>query len=130
METSILNCELVVKVPPGRYILGDPCYSINDDNGDWLSLLESCDFFTTPIGRVRNENVFAFSTYKGDGFYPGTDGHIYPVDSGIIGLVPIEFGLTAVRRRLCRSIRFNEETCCSSKDGILMFGNISINTLK
>ena len=120
---------LRVSVPKGEYVLGDPCYTLGDDQSEWEALLDSCGyFFSQPIGNIRNESIYAFHTSKGDGFYRGSDGVTYAVDSGMIGLVPSTLGLGAVNNGLCHLISFDVDTICKSADGVLMFGNIFINT--
>lgn len=124
--------KVEVEVPAGKYILGDPCYAIPDD--EWLDLLDTCDYFNTPIGTLRKRQgtfrVVAFSTRWGDGCYEGTDGKMYPVDAGLIGLVPVEVvGMDALRKDLCNVVTFDKPTKCSSDgEGKLRFGHITIDT--
>src|SRR3954453_15957780 len=49
-----------VIVPPGKYVLGDPCYSVPEDQ--WDELPASSRDFTLPIGRIDEHQVLAFST--------------------------------------------------------------------
>lgn len=98
-----------VEVPAGVYVMGDPCYSIPyetpDGRNPWLGLLHSCDFFQDkPVGSVsvdgKEVKVAAFGTAYGDGYYAAdvidrakieTDDSVYfPVDAGLIGLVPFD----------------------------------------
>lgn len=81
--------EFEVEVPEGSYFLGDPCYAVRGD--DWDVLLNSCDFFDKPVGEIKGFKVYASSTAYGDGVYRGQEGHEYPVDAGLIGLVPVEY---------------------------------------
>jgi hypothetical protein len=78
-----------VRVPAGRYYLGDPCHVI-DSQDDWMELLETCNFFQgSPIGTLKGHQVLAFGTAYGDGSYDDKyTGKIVGVDAGIIGLVP------------------------------------------
>lgn len=132
--------KVEVEVPAGKYILGDPCYAVPDS--EWMELLESCDYFNTPIGTIRRNGysettgafkpfkVVAFNTRWGDGCYEGTDGCMYPVDAGLIGLVPIELvGTEELRSDLCTVVTFTTPVKCSSNgDGKLRFGSITIDT--
>lgn len=132
--------KVEVEVPAGKYILGDPCYAVPD--GEWMELLESCDYFNTPIGTIRRSpkqgtfnvmetfKIVAFSTRWGDGCYEGTDGCMYPVDAGLIGLVPVEVvGMESLRSDLCTVITFTTPVKCSSDgEGKLRFGSITIDT--
>lgn len=134
--------KVEVEVPAGKYILGDPCYAVPD--GEWMELLESCDYFNTPIGTIRRSpkqgtfnvmetfKIVAFNTRWGDGCYEGTDGCMYPVDAGLIGLVPVELlgsDVYALRDALSVIVTFDKPTKCSSNgDGKLRFGSITIDT--
>ncbi|MEI6559246.1 MAG: hypothetical protein WCO00_12645 [Rhodospirillaceae bacterium] len=120
---------LRVRVPKGEYVLGDPCYTLSDDQSEWEALLKSRDFFfSRAAGSIRNETIYAFHTLRGDGLYAGSDGVLYAVDSGMIGLVPAALGLAAVNNGLCRLVSFDEDTVCKNADGVHMFGNVIINT--
>ena len=127
---KIRNVE--VEVPAGTYILGDPCYAVPD--GDWDELLQSCNFFKNPIGYIKDGMqqfpVLAFSTRWGDGCYEGTDGCLYPVDAGLIGLVPVELvGTESLRSDLCTVVTFTKPVKCSTDgEGKLRFGSITIDT--
>lgn len=81
------NFEIII--PANTYFLGDPCYAVRGD--DWDVLLNSCDFFDNPVGEIKGFKVYASSTAYGDGVYTGSTGNEYPVDAGLIGLVPVEY---------------------------------------
>lgn len=85
-------------------------------------------WFRKSSWQVKKKNVYAFSTYRGDGTYRGSDGFEYDVDSGLIGLAPVELGSDGIRIGLCKSVLVSKEIQCSSDDGLLTFGNIVINT--
>jgi len=130
-----INVELLpirsfsVMVPPGIYVLGDPCYTVPDK--DWHKLLKSCDYFNTPIGEVNGHKILGFSTMYGDGTYRGSDGKSYPVDAGLIGLVPYVYAAPTVRdnRAIVQLVKFDYNTLCTrSQEGSLQFGSITINT--
>lgn len=126
--------KVEVEVPAGHYILGDPCYVVPDC--DWDSLLQSCNYFENPIGYVKDGiqefPVLAFSTLWGDGCYKGTDGNTYPVDAGLIGLVPVEIlgnDVHNLRGDLSKIVTFDKTVKCSrDSDGKLRFGHITIDT--
>ena len=126
--------KVEVEVPAGHYILGDPCYAVPDK--DWDSLLQSCNYFENPIGYVKDGiqefPVLAFSTRWGDGCYKGTDGNTYPVDAGLIGLVPVEIlgkDVHNLRGDLSKIVTFDKTIKCSrDSDGKLRFGHITIDT--
>ena len=90
--------------------------------------MDSSGGFSTPVGKSRNRNVYAFSTHRGDGTYLGSDGFEFDVDSGLIGLVPVELGMDGIRIGQCRPVIVAEKIQCSCDRGLLIFGNIVINT--
>lgn len=123
---KILRVEVIV--PEGSYVIGDPCYAVPDK--DWDDLLLSCNYFENPIGYVKDGlqkfSVLAFSTRWGDGSYHGTDGNVYPVDAGLIGLVPIEMVEDLTDHTI---VEFNRDTLCvNDGSGNLRFGHITIDT--
>lgn len=78
----------------GKYYIGDPCYCFSNDNtwgnlcNSWFGLNES------PIAVSENVEVVGFSTAYGDGNYAGYIGskrHDFPVDAGMLGVVPESF---------------------------------------
>jgi hypothetical protein len=118
--------KVEVTVPAGQYVLGDPCYAVPYE--DWDGLLTSCDFFRNPIGSVGAFKVLAFGTQWGDGCYAGSNGKEYPVDAGLIGLVPIEL-VEDLTEHHDNIVTFNKSTVCSTNgDGKLRFGHIVIDT--
>lgn len=131
MGMEIQNVNPEVRVPAGEYYLGDPCYAVPDEH--WMALLESCDYFNDPVGKVAGHEVLAFHTAHGDGTYQDDDGNKYPVDAGLIGLVPV--GLTdettrgEMERAGCsRLVTFSRPVLCRQNNGLLVFGPIEIET--
>ena len=115
-----------VIVPPGKYVLGDPCYVVPQE--DWQPLLESCDYFNLPVGLCKGFQVLAFSTKYGDGTYADNKRRHYPVDAGLIGLVPWAYAEN-VNPEYSHIVEFSFNTVCSrNTDGTLTFGAISIET--
>jgi len=130
-----------VWVPAGKYILGDPCYAVSDapseDTGRdlWCEAGESCNWWQdSPVAIImvngKSYNILGFGTAYGDGEYIGSDGFSYPVDSGMIGLVPAEIAdtLTYDGLDLHKPIEFTRDTLCTCTNGIMKFGEIVINT--
>ena len=117
-----------VIVPKGSYVIGDPCYAVPDK--DWIALLETCNYFESPIGYVKDGMqkfpVLAFGTKWGDGAYRGTDGNEYGVDAGLIGLVPVEIVKDLSEHTI---VTFEKPTLCiDDTSGKLKFGHITIDT--
>lgn len=71
--------------PAGTYYIGDPCYAFQGDA--WDSILEESDYFNA---ETATRNMWAGSTAHGDGTYNDQFGNEYPVDAGLIGIMPIE----------------------------------------
>lgn len=76
------------------FYIGDVCYALGEFayHKVWG---ESCGYRDGLITvRQQNENTGAqfcvASTCWGDGAYAGSDGSVFPVDAGNIGLVPLE----------------------------------------
>jgi hypothetical protein len=122
-----------VVVPAGNYVLGDPCYAVPDDK--WDELLESCNYFENPVGYIRFDDfpmnktfILGFPTRWGDGQYEGSNGMSYPVDAGLIGLVPVDIAKD-LESHYQNIVTFTKDTVCSHDgSGKLRFGGISIET--
>jgi hypothetical protein len=72
-------------LPPGRYYIGDICYALKNDIYDniWGGRYDYSD------GKfeVKNSVFVVANTKYGDGGYKGSNGFIYDVDAGVIGMV-------------------------------------------
>jgi len=121
-----------ITFPAGEYYLGDICYCFAHGTESWRELLDSCKSFNDSVGILNNTKVLGFHTKYGDGSYDDNEGHSYGVDSGLIGLVPIELiedNSTFRQNSECgRIVKFEEEFKCSNNDGRLYFGDITIET--
>ena len=119
-----------VLVPAGTYILGDPCYAIPDNK--WDEAITTTDCFHTPVGFVTVDGIkypiMGFATAYGDGEYPGTDGRWFPVDAGLIGLVPYDLDKEHYNNDVSHIVVFDDETLCTNVNGVMQFGNIRIDT--
>jgi hypothetical protein len=71
--------------PAGKYYIGDLCYALDRVTYE-KTVCDGGDGFMTN----GTHTLGFFSTYAGDGGYEGTNGKIYGVDAGIIGIVPVE----------------------------------------
>ncbi len=125
--TKMTTVSMVV--PKGVYYLGDPCYMVPDEL--WMPLLEDSDYFDQPSGVVNGHTVYAFHTLYGDGEYKDQYGNSYPVDAGLIGLVPIELPDAATKAQhdgASQLVTFSNPTVCICDEGLLKFGHILIDT--
>lgn len=69
------------------FYIGDPCYT----DSDVVSRLQYGSGYCGLFHDAETGMEFADGgTYYGDGGYKGSDGHTYNVDSGTIGVVPLE----------------------------------------
>jgi hypothetical protein len=132
MIASGIDKTWTVIVPAGKYVLGDPCYSVPGHL--WGDLLDSCGLFGldeggSSVGFVAGHHVLGFGTAYGDGMYKGSDGHSYGVDAGMIGLVPYELAVGQEWGGLSRVVEFTENTVCTNQGGLMRFGDIVIDTL-
>lgn len=117
-------------LPPGSYVIGDPCYMVPDD--EWDGVLTRSDFFegqchsSFQAETAHDGLVIAFSTKYGDGAYRGSDGNTYGVDAGLIGIAPAECfdGVPSG----CHLVEFHQPVECHAEDGVIVFGHVEINT--
>lgn len=116
-----------VTVHPGKYVLGDPCYTFPADS--WPDLLVSCDLFRgSPVGTAAGLEVAAFQTACCDGIYTDNYGNTYPVDARLIGLVPVYEGIPLKPGAGLR-VEFTAPGRCSTDGmGRMKFGSYEINT--
>ena len=115
-------------IEPGVYWLGDPCYAI--PNNDWMTWLKAARYETrnTLDATLNGHRAIAFGTLYGDGCYEGSDGNNYPVDAGLIGLVPVALNAN-VRPDLAVKVTFTAPTVCEARaNGDLVFGDITVHT--
>jgi hypothetical protein len=96
LAADIKTSENSAVLPPGEYYVGDPSYTAGKDDKAWQEWVNIADrtsnSFTDGIsGAAYNDYpVVAVNTLYGDGLYEGSDGNSYSVDSGSIGVVPVE----------------------------------------
>jgi hypothetical protein len=115
-----------VVVPPGKYVLGDPCYSVPSER--WDVACDTSDCFSRAVAKVYEHHVLGFSTKWGDGVYRGSDGFRYGVDAGLIGLVPWELAKDNFDPELSTIIEYTRETVVTNDDGLMNFGKVIIDT--
>ena len=83
--------EITHTLPPGLYVIADPCHVLEDDVYlEWIDRnADDLDYQrgTLPSGR----EAVAFSTGIGDGLFDtSVEGYRVGVDAGVIGLFPVE----------------------------------------
>ena len=122
---SALSGDGVATLPAGSYWVGDPCYSI--PRGQWHEWLEAADYTneTVKVAAVNGHLCVGINTEFGDGTYHGDDGGEYPVDSGMIGLVPVKLGPTNSGTTI---ETFPEEFECYREGSVIVLGHVRIET--
>lgn len=92
---SNLNEEF--ELPPGAYMLGDPCYFVADKQ--WSTACRNIGNRDSAMFELPSEEkywktkdtgtVLMLSTIHGDGTYSGSNGFGYGVDAGLLGAVDV-----------------------------------------
>ena len=124
----------------GTYIVGDPCYSIKSQE-DWMSLLESGGLNDNPMPHIMECEIpekeigfVASGTAFGDGRYEDQLGNSYPVDSGMIGVVPLSSQSDDAWCPLreiwkAHTIEFDSPfTVAYNEEGVITIGHLKIDT--
>jgi hypothetical protein len=135
---------LVVTLPAGDYYISDPWYVLGaEDRGDcfkdgkydgakdgWMDVLDACDRFFKPY--VKNGmTAVAFRTSCGDGTYYDQHDREYGADVGMIACVPVAMVDRTEyleRKDLLHKVTFTASFDCMVHDGIIIFGDIVIDT--
>lgn len=133
-----------MKFKPGIYYIGDPCYAIQGD--DWDQILNETDFFQNEKQTWKGKQIFASDTAYGDGTYLDQFKNEYPVDAGLIGIMPIEIcdfgeGITYKNGKWSDTrgipnftfqpgnvFEFKEEFEVDALNGKFQFGHVFIDT--
>ena len=108
-----------------KYVIGDLCNCLSDD--EWEAF---CNRDVIP------DDVYIFRTAYGDGTYIGSDGFAYGVDSGTIGICPLDKVSApdklreALKYRVVQIVDIDEiaEESVSEKDGVITFDKVIIDT--
>jgi hypothetical protein len=133
---------MIVEFPPGKYFIGDPSYTMTEE--EWSMILNHTNRFNFDTTRVASVNhkgfeLVAATTAYGCGEYKGSNGVLYGVDSGIIGIMDIKsidttkFPESKLNNLACvikidRPFKVLVHEKNNSKHGLFKFGNISIDT--
>ncbi|KLU62348.1 hypothetical protein CEB3_c13920 [Peptococcaceae bacterium CEB3] len=106
----------------GRYYVGDLCYVVKD----WHQLLTDTDYFRNENCTFKDQPIFVAKTTYGDGTYSDQYSRVYPVDTGSIGIVPVE--LIDHQPDDANITDFAEDFEAYAREGVLYFGDVAINT--
>lgn len=110
----------------GTYYVGDPCYVLSDK--DWQKILGDDGF-----SQLKGHEIFFAGTNSGDGTYLDNLGNEYGVDTGCIGILPVEVCLKGrlkdiTKRNLGQVHVFDSEFEVYVSGGNFTFGDIEIIT--
>ncbi len=138
---EIIQADPTVRMPAGTYLVGDPCYTVPEDRWcEWLAYADpdvfgigatSHDCKRVMVAELDGKPVLGIGTAHGDGMYSDQDRNRYPVDAGMIGLVPVELVAESgakLRDDLGVVHTFPRPFECSYEDGVIILGDIRINT--
>ena len=113
--------------PAGRYYIGDPCYVVADD--DWIPLLHATNYLDEGLFTYKGEKCFADGTAYGDGCYRDNRRNSYPVDAGLIGILPEKVCIFPPNAYMEYNVlEFKREFEVWSDGGVFHFGDIVIDT--
>lgn len=123
------------QAPAGTYFVGDPCYAFSHD--EWDEMLAQTGLAGEDGAGAAHmadgtiKRMWMVGTKYGDGGYSDDDGNEYDVDSGTLGLVPVE-DINPSQRETVESggkiVTFDKPVDISNNDGRITFGHITINT--
>jgi hypothetical protein len=111
---------------PGKYYIGDLCYVINNEN--WDKLLNDTEYFQNEYQEFKGQQIFACSTVYGDGIFYDNNDTSYPVDAGILGIMPYDLIDDKKGIKNGSVVTFDEDFEVFEENGIFTFGNIEIDT--
>lgn len=137
-EQEIRPIRREVTLPPGDYVVGDPCYMI--DRADWMAWLEAADYENESREHVLAANIddalaVGVPTAHGDGAYVDQFGYEYGVDAGLIGAVPVHVADAATDSAYVTMgavgvtvFTFNAPFRCYYDNGTVVIGHLRIDT--
>jgi hypothetical protein len=78
-----------VKLPPGKYYIGDLCYIMDDDveGNPYDNVFGGTGYSAGLYTKENKGSFYVANTAYGDGAYKGSNQVEYGVDAGIIGIV-------------------------------------------
>lgn len=115
-----INIESVT-MPAGQYWVGDPCYAVPNER--WQKWLEAADYENAVrflLAELDGHPVLGIGTAYGDGLYTDDQGRDYPVDAGLIGVVPVEVARPDVTGM--HLVDFEDDFECRYDDGTIVLG--------
>lgn len=122
-----MNTTAINSFEPGTYWVGDLCYVLQAD--EWDELMIQTSLAEEAVAEIRGFKVGYCGTAFGDGVYMDEERNLYPVDSGSIGIMPLEkIKVSNKIMQLGRIIQMPESFSIENQNGRLRFGNVLIDT--
>ena len=124
LAEPIYNTRMSIKLPPGRYFVGDPCYVFSRE--DWDNF--ACDAILDGKETMKDLPYFAAHTANGDGEFRGSNGFKFGVDAGLLGAIPEALITKQPSPEDGVFIDAPLGLSCSEDGGMFHFGFLSIDT--
>lgn len=121
-------------MPAGTYFIGDLCYVMHGEWDEFCDLtIKGNDCLDGVFNLADGRRFATYGTAYGDGVYRDNSGGSYSVDAGLIGcilLTDIDMSDSAniASSELGRIYTFDAPFETSENNGVISFGDISINT--
>ena len=120
----------------GKYYVGDLCYIVSDANWDLIIDKTGCfglsdkasDGWFEGAFEHKGRKCFLGSTRWGDGAYYDDKGREYFVDSGSLGIMPVEILDLPHNFDYAHIINFEKDFSCVEVSGHFLLGDIEIET--
>ena len=111
-----------IQLDPGAYWIGDLGYVLSDEDWDRGGKNYQPQL---ALRLLSGETAYIFMTY-GDGNHPKSDGGALPVDSGTVGIVPVNAVIARPGRGITRV--FEEPFVCKVDYDrhLLIFGDLKV----
>lgn len=123
----------LVRIPPGRYFIGDPC-RVSPSDEAWERFVDDLWPSLQPdkIGSTFLGDVVALVADTGGDFvFFDEDDFPYPIDTGLIAVVPCsaneEACMNAAASDLGRIVTLTEETLIELDDEFLSVGGVLVD---
>jgi len=117
-----------MKLPAGKYWIGDPCYVIDDSLWDEFCKVSIQNHKSVDVTEFQGVPMFAAGTAFGDGWFLGSNGYGYGVDAGMLAVVPIELCVKEEFEDLGTVHNFKQPFEAYVENGVFHFGDIDIDT--
>lgn len=119
-----------MSMKPGKYWVGDLCYALDDKWDEVCTITIQENKCLSGEFHLYDGTPFAmYGTAYGDGCYPDEDGRGYPVDSGTIGCISVDYLLKHHGLPTGGNvIDFPHEFQTSYRDGVIQIGHVKIHT--